>query len=231
MRSGAGHHSRMHPSYGLGFGPKETNSSVGMKMSETSSLPNRLSKDKTLFHKKAKQHSSELAEPRRLPTASFGCVREQEIYPEFGGCGAQATQETKRKLNPFVENCGASATQKNAPKGIMPPPRMHGLASPKPLSLDRFVALITSRSGASRNPNIINKRFHPEQTRVNTQILTLPMSTTSNCLMLKSNYKPTQAAINTGSNPEPIWHTCTRMPSPSHARERVKGYDFDLFYL
>ena len=79
-------------------------------MSGTSSLPNRLSKDKTLYHKKAKQSSSELAVPRRLPTASFGLVRDLEIYPEAGSCGAQATQETKHKLNPFVEDCEASAT-------------------------------------------------------------------------------------------------------------------------
>ena len=224
MRSGAGQHSRMHPLYGLGFGPKET-SPVGVKASGTSSLTNRLSKDKTFLHKKAKQHSSELAEPRRLPTASFGFERKQKTescatqvvdsYPEFGGCGAQATQETKRKLNPFVESCGASATEMNAPKGIMPPPRMHGLALPEPLTLDKFVALIMSRSGASRNPNLNKTRLHPQQTRVNPQILTLPMSTSSNCLMTKIIDKPIQTPTNIGSNPEPNWHTCTHMSAPS----------------
>ena len=122
MRSGTVQHSRMHPSYGLGFGPEESNDPVGMKALETFSLPNRPLKDKTNIHKKAKQHSSELAEPRRLPTASFGFVRKQETesnttqvvdsHPGSGECVAftQRTRETERKLNPFVEDGEASTT-------------------------------------------------------------------------------------------------------------------------
>ena len=92
---------------GFGFGPKETVNSISdqlrsqsMRTSETVSLPNRLSKDKNPYHKKAMRNSSELAEPRRLPTASFGLVKNQEIEfatqvvdscLEFGVRGAQAT--------------------------------------------------------------------------------------------------------------------------------------------
>ena len=117
-------------------------------------MPNRPSKDITLLHKKAKQNSSELAEPHRLPTASFGLVRKQQTesyatqvvdsYPEMENRGAQATRQTKRKLNPFVEECEASATQKTAPKGVMLSERMRGLTLAKPLSLEQFVALIMS---------------------------------------------------------------------------------------
>ena len=71
-------------------------------MSETYSLPKRPSKDTNTFHKKAKQNSSELAEPRRFPKACFGLRQKQETESyatqvagsniEFGNCGAQATQ-------------------------------------------------------------------------------------------------------------------------------------------
>ena len=176
IRSGTVQRSRDRPLFGLGFGPNK-NTPIGRKTSGIHSSPNILSKDKTFLHKTAKQSSSEFAEPRRLPTASFGCERKQEIHPEVGSCGAQATQDTKRKLNPFVEDCEASATRKNASTGIMPLNRMHGLVLPEPLSLDKFAALIMSPLGASRSSNINKKRFHPEQTRVNTQTLTLPMST------------------------------------------------------
>ena len=83
------------------------------------------------------RNSSELAEPRRLPAACFGLVRKQETksyttkvvdsQPEVEDRGAQATQETKHKLNPFVEKLEASATRKIAPKGIMPSEQMRGL--------------------------------------------------------------------------------------------------------
>ena len=222
----------------LGFGPKETNNPGGMKTSETYSLPNRPSKDKTNLHKKAKQHSSELAEPRRLPTASFVFVQKQETelyatqvvdsYPEFGECVAftQRTRETKRKLNPFVEDCDASATPETASKGILPPNRMRGLALPKPLSFDRFAALIMPRSGVSRSPNLNKTRLYPQQTRVNTQILTLQKSTTSNCLMPKLIYKPIQTPTNMGSNSEPNGHRCTCMSSPSLTYMQLASFMF-----
>ena len=105
MRSGTVQHSRMHPTYGSGFGHEETCYPVDMKMSETYILPQRPSKDTNKFHKKAKQKSSELVEPRRLPTACFGLNQEQETksyatqvvdsQPEVGESEAHATQETK----------------------------------------------------------------------------------------------------------------------------------------
>ena len=98
------------------------------------------------------RNSSELAESRRLPTACFVLIRKQktESYatqvvdsqPEFGDRVALHTRETKRMLNPFVEECEASATQETSHKSIMPSERMYGLALPKPLPLERFVALI-----------------------------------------------------------------------------------------
>ena len=52
MRSGTVQHSRDHLEFGFGFGPKETDHVMNLEESETSSLPNRLSKDKNPFNKK-----------------------------------------------------------------------------------------------------------------------------------------------------------------------------------
>ena len=103
--------------FGFGSSPRDAVYLPDLRTSETFSLPNRPSKDTNNFHKKAKQNSSELAEPRRLPTACFGLVRKQEIesyatqvvdsQPGIEDRGAQATQETKHKLNPFVDECEA----------------------------------------------------------------------------------------------------------------------------
>ena len=116
------------------------------------------------------RNSSELAEPRRLPTACFGLIRKQETesyatqvvdsQPEFGDRVALRTRETKRKLNPFVEECKASVTQETASKGIMPSERMHGLALPKPLSLERFVPFIMSPPDLVRDPNFNKTDIH-----------------------------------------------------------------------
>ena len=154
------------------FGLK-TNYPFGMKTSETYGLPKRPSKDTNKLHKKAKQNSSELAEPRRLLTACFGLKRKQETesyetqvvdsYPDIEVCEALATQETKRKLNPFVEECEASATQETVPKGVMPPKRMHDLALPESLSLDQFVAIM-SPPGAIQDPLLFKPILHPSST-------------------------------------------------------------------
>ena len=111
MRSGTVEYSKNHPMFGLGFGPKKTENPIGnhlvsgLKPSEALSLPNRPSKDTNKFYKKAKQNSSELAEPRRLATACFGLVRKQQTesyttqvvdsYPEVEDLLAQATRETR----------------------------------------------------------------------------------------------------------------------------------------
>ena len=71
-QSGTAQHSREHLTFGLGIEPKEIAYISEVKMSETYSLPKRSSKDTNTFHKKAKQNFSELAEPRRFPTACFG---------------------------------------------------------------------------------------------------------------------------------------------------------------
>ena len=144
IRLGTVQHLRDHPTFGSGFRPKETSYLLDMRTSETSSLPNRPSKDTNPFYKKAMRNSSELADPRRLPTACFGLKRKQETesyatrvvdsYPEFEDRGAQAAREMKRKLNPFVEECEASATQETLSKGRMPSERMRCLALPKPLA-------------------------------------------------------------------------------------------------
>ena len=47
-RSGTVQHSRDHPMFGVGFGPRETDYLLKLRTSETSSLPNRPSKDKNL---------------------------------------------------------------------------------------------------------------------------------------------------------------------------------------
>ena len=129
MRSGTVQHSREHPMFGLGYRPKETDYQSDLRSSETFSFPKRPSKDTNKPYKKAMRNSSELAEPRRLSTACYGLVLEQETesyttqvvdsHSELGDCGAQATRETKRKLNPFVEECEAPATQETTPNGVM----------------------------------------------------------------------------------------------------------------
>ena len=58
-------------------------------------------------------------------------------------CGAQATQEMKRKLNPFATNGNAPAITETIPKGILP----------KPLSLDRFVDIMMSARAIARALN------------------------------------------------------------------------------
>ena len=78
MRSEAVQHSRMHPTFGFGDGPKETVYLSDLRMSETFGLPKRLSKDTNNLHKKTMRNSSELAEPHRLPMACFGLVKKQE---------------------------------------------------------------------------------------------------------------------------------------------------------
>ena len=77
-RSGTVQHSRDRTWFDYGFGPKETVYLSGLEPSETFSLPNRPSKDTNLYHKKTMQNSSELALFRRLPTACFGLVQNQE---------------------------------------------------------------------------------------------------------------------------------------------------------
>ena len=138
-----------------------------MEESETGSLPNRLSKDKTLFNKKTLQNSSEQALFRRSPTAYFGLAKSQEIElfaaqavdPDLGAEAreAQATREMKRKLNPFLreetDERGASATRKTEKEGVMPPERTRDLTLAKPLSLDQFVAIMMPHLGVSRSPN------------------------------------------------------------------------------
>ena len=53
MRSGTVQHSRLHPKYGFGLGPKETEYPLDKRISETFSLPKRSSKDVNNFLKKA----------------------------------------------------------------------------------------------------------------------------------------------------------------------------------
>ena len=55
MRSGTVQHSREHPMFGFGFGPKETDYLSDLRSSETFSLPKRPSKDTNNSYKKAKQ--------------------------------------------------------------------------------------------------------------------------------------------------------------------------------
>ena len=105
MRSGTVQHSREHPMFGLGFGPKETVYTSDLRRSETFSVPKRSLKYTNKLYKKAKQNSSELAEPRRLTKACFGLVRKQETesyrmqvvgsQPEVEERGAQAHKKGK----------------------------------------------------------------------------------------------------------------------------------------
>ena len=166
MRSGAVQHSRDRLEFGFGFGPKETDHAMNLGESETGGLPNRPSKDKNLFNKKTLQNSSELALFRRSPTAYFGLANSQETesyaaqavdsHLEAGAREAQATRERKRKLNPFlreeVDDREASATRENSRKGVMPLERQRELPLAKPLSLEQFVALMTSPLGVSPGP-------------------------------------------------------------------------------
>ena len=113
LRLGTVRHSRDRSMFELGFGPKETDYLSDLELSETFSLPKRPSKDTNNLHKKVMQNSSELAEPRRLPTACFGLVKKQETesyatqvvdsQPSFGDRVALRTREAKRNSNPFTE--------------------------------------------------------------------------------------------------------------------------------
>ena len=126
MRSGTVQHSRLHPMFDTGFVPEETNYLADKRMSETVGLPERQSKDTNKLYKKAKQNSSELAEPRRSPTACFGLKRKQEIesyatqvadsQPESEDCGTHVPQETRRKSNPFVEDVKLRRHMRKHPK-------------------------------------------------------------------------------------------------------------------
>ena len=204
MRSGTIQHSRLHPIFGFGFGPKETDYTSDLRSSETFSLPKRSSKDINNLHKKAMRNSSELAEPSQLPTVCFGLVRKQETesyttqvvdsQPEVEARGAHATREMKRKLNPFLEKCEAAATQKPAPKGVMPSELMHGLALPKPLSLERFVALIMSPPDLVRDPNFNKTDIHPTNMSTNSE------SIDSHLFMC--NHPPSEVGKYTSGDPE-----------------------------
>ena len=79
------------------------------------------------------------------------------MHPVDMKCGAQATQEIKRKLTPFVTDCGASATNEKAPTDVMPPSRMRGLALPEPLTLERFVA-----PQQLSDPKLNKNRYHTQ---------------------------------------------------------------------
>ena len=167
MRSGTVQHSKDHPMFGTSFGLEKTDYLSKLRMSETYSSPKRPSKDANPFYKKTMRNSSELAKPRRLPMACFGLVRNQQTesyitqvvdsHLELERRGAQATRETKRKLNPFVEECEASATQETAPKGVMPSERKRELTLAKPLSL----ALIMSPPNLVRKHNFNKTHIHP----------------------------------------------------------------------
>ena len=86
----------------------------------------------------------------------------------------------------------------------MPADRMRGLALPKPLSLDQFVALIMSPSDRlGSEPKFNKQRIHPQHTRVNTQIVTTLMSPSSKSLEHKITDKPILPLINMGPNPDP----------------------------
>ena len=112
MRSGAVHHSRDHPVCNMACGPKETvypSYDSGMLSDETINQfdlrHDWIRTEKP--YKKEKQNSSELAEPRRSPTACFGSYQKDETesdatqvvgsQPEVRSCGAQATREAKYK--------------------------------------------------------------------------------------------------------------------------------------
>ena len=176
MRSGTVEYSRDHLEFGFGSGPNETDHTIDVEESETSSLPNRPSKDTNLFNKKAMQNSSELALFRRLPAASSGLVQNQEIEfatqvvgscPEFEDREAQATREMKRKLNPFVEEREASATRESSLKGVMPSERQRELPLAKPLSLEQFVTLMMSPPNLVRKPIFHKTDTHPAITSSN----------------------------------------------------------------
>ena len=149
------------------------------------------------------RNSSELAEPRRLPTACFGLVKNQETesyatqvvdsYPGVEDRGAQATREIKRKLNPFVEEREASATRETSPIGVIPPERTRGLTLAKPLSLEQFVSLITSHPGSIQDPDFNKTDIHPNSMSDNSKLLN---SHESMC-----NYSPTGVDLCTSARP------------------------------
>ena len=89
------------------------------------------------------------------------------MHPVDMKCGAQATQEIKRKLYPSVTDCGASATNEEAPTGVMSPSRMRGLALTEPLTLEQFVALIMPHLDTCPDPKL-NKN-HIQHTSISTQ--------------------------------------------------------------
>ena len=101
MRSGTVQHSRKHPTFDFRFRPKETLYLSDLGISETYSSPKRPSKETKNFHKKAMRNSSELAEPRGLPSVFFGLVKKEETesyttevvdsQPEVEVRGTQAT--------------------------------------------------------------------------------------------------------------------------------------------
>ena len=166
MRSGTVGYSRDRLEFGFGFGPKETDHPEDLELSGTGCSPNRPLKGTNpfTFQKKTLQDSPELALFRRLPTAYFGLVQSQETL-ENEVRGAQATRETKRKLNPFLrkEECEreASASRKMLSKGIMPWERMRGLALPKPLTLEQCVTLLMSPPGVIQDPIFYKTDTHP----------------------------------------------------------------------
>ena len=161
----------------IGFGSEETNYPMKKRMSEPFDDPKNEMSRIHKHHKKAKQNSSELAGHRPLPTARFGLNEKQEAesyatpvvdsQPEVEDRKAQAAREIKRKLNPFIEDRKASATQENVPNGVVLSDRMHGLARPKLLSLERFVALIMSHPREILDPNLSKIDIHPSLTSIN----------------------------------------------------------------
>ena len=195
LRSGTVQHSRDRLEFGFGFGPKETDHFGDLELSGTGCSPNRPSRDINPFNKKTLQNSSELALFRRSPTASSGSVqvRETELHATYSVDspyevevrGAQATRETmeveareaqatremKRKLNPFLREeesvREASATRKMLSEGVMPPERTRGLALPKSLTLDQFVAIMMPHSGILQNPKFHKNDIHSTNTSPN----------------------------------------------------------------
>ena len=146
---------------------------------------------------------------RRLPTVCFGLERKQQTesyatqvadsHPEVEERGAQATRETKRKLNPFVETCEALATQKTMH------PKATCLQSEKrePLSLEQFVALIMSPPGNSRSPYFNKPDIHPITTSSHSE--SYP-SHKSMC-----NHSPVGVTLRNSANPV----ECTARPDKS----------------
>ena len=78
MRSGAVKYARDQELKGLGIEPKQTIYPFVKGMLEPFGDPKSETIRTPKLHKKTKQNSSELAKPRRLPTACFGLNRKQE---------------------------------------------------------------------------------------------------------------------------------------------------------